>query len=149
MQFLRRIQELLNQRNLVPPLKELHSKELIGEHVSNQLGHPEVTRTKVSQHLIPLHPSDRQTKLLVAFAFSSTGGRRGRDPWAATGTSGVRERNASVALCVRKWSCATVKIFVAAAACWAQCYGGLVSALRLPDSNCSPTSQIKNTKHKT
>lgn len=120
MQFLRRIQELHNQRNLVPPLKELHSKELIGEHVSNQLGHSEVTRTKVSQHLIPLHPSDRQQSyslpspaLLPERRDTEEEGDEmsgDREEW------GSREEHFG-GTAHGKWSCATVKIFVAAAAC--------------------------------
>ncbi|RWW58221.1 hypothetical protein BHE74_00034945 [Ensete ventricosum] len=105
MQFLRRIQELHNQRNLVPSLKELHSKELIGEHVSDQLGHPEVTRTKISQHLIPLHPL-RDNKAAPFPSPSLLPLRRGREEERdeiherRPGESGVGERNASVALFV-------------------------------------------------
>ncbi|RRT58739.1 hypothetical protein B296_00026804 [Ensete ventricosum] len=105
MQFLRRIQELHNQRNLVPSLKELHSKELIGEHVSDQLGHPEVTRTKISQHLIPLHPL-RDNKAAPFPSPSLLPLRRRREEERdeiherRPGESGVGERNASVAVFV-------------------------------------------------
>jgi hypothetical protein len=41
--------------NLHPPLDELDGEELLGPDVPDQLGHPEVARSYVLDHLVPLH----------------------------------------------------------------------------------------------
>lgn len=46
----------LIRAHLVPPLDELDGEELLGPDVPDQLGHPEVARPYVLDHLVPLHP---------------------------------------------------------------------------------------------